>query len=432
MACGLGTADEISQCVLAGKQWLDAVRPWVEFGLSLAGVSSLVAFSVFIWVIKNCRRDIEALKSTSDTLRDTAKRSIEAKDEAESKAREADRRLTLALENHGPADQQLTRANDEIARLNNKIHLVRSASLGDSAEFWSRPPGERLANYEKRLRDSIPVCLFANQKGGVGKTTLSANLAACFAERGERVLAIDLDYQGSLTSLMIAQSQQRPDEFPSMVDLLHGEELNALWSGTAIVSAGPKLDYISCWYSFEKLERSMEYAWVLGDSPNDIRYRLARAVLSDYVQLTYQRVIIDAPPRMTAGFMNGFCASTHLFVPTVVDHVAAVAVGTFAGQVRKLQLINPILKFAGIIGTMTSTDPLPQSAVPAADMAQRSARKALNSNEEFFIRSAVMRRTPKVSYSTEAGIAYLKESETRPMFNALADEISRRAPPKRI
>ena len=431
MGCGWGTDQDIAQCVILGKQWLDTVRPWVEFGLSLAGVSSIVAFSIFVWLLKNCRRDIEALQSTSDTLRETAKRSIEAKEDADSKARDSDRRLTLALENHGPIDQQLTRARDEIASLNNKIHLVRSASQGDGAEFWSRPPGQRLANYEGLLRDSIPVCLFANQKGGVGKTTLSANLAACFAERGERVLAIDLDYQGSLTSLMLAQSGKRPDEFPSMVDLLHGETLNELWSGTAIDQAHPNLDYISCWYSFEKLERSMEYGWVLGDPQEDIRYRLARAILSEYVQTTYQRVIVDAPPRMTAGFMNGFCAGTHLFVPTVVDRLAAIAVGTFAAQTRKLQLVNPVLKFSGIIGTMTAVNHITIDAAPAADAAESAVQNYLNSNDEFFIRNAVMRRTPKVGYSTEEGIAYLKQTETRPMFDAIADEVARRAPLKR-
>lgn len=432
MACSWGTPDDIAQCVVIGKHWLDAIKPWIEFGLSLAGVGSLVAFGVFIWMIKICRRDITKLELRNDELQTVSRRSIEARDDAESKTRVAERNLELALQSYGPADEQLVRCRDEGAKLERKVELVRIASQGDAAEFWSRTPGVRPEDYVRRMGESIPVCLFANQKGGVGKTTLSANLAACFAERGERVLVIDLDYQGSLTSLMLAQAHLRPDDYPSAVDLLHRETLPELWSGTAITEgkAHPNLDYISCWYSFEKLERNMEYAWVLGDSQDDIRYRLARAILSDDVQARYQRVIIDAPPRMTAGFLNGLCASNYLFVPTVVDYVSAIAVGTFAKQVRRLQPTNPMLKFAGIIGTMTPLKNLSAAGLSIAQAIDETARKAMNTNDNFFVMTTAMPRTTKVSYSTEEGIAYLHELQTRPMFEALADEVGRRAPLK--
>lgn len=432
MACVWGTPEEITQCIVMAKQWLDVIRPWIEFGLSLAGVGTLVAFGAFIWIIKGLRRDLEKEQRKGDDLQAVSRQATEARDEADSKARVAERNLQLALESRGPADEQLTNCREAVASLSSKIEVVRTASQGDAAEFWSTSPGPRVNDYVRRLGESIPICLFANQKGGVGKTTLSANLAACFAERGERVLAIDLDYQGSLTGLMLAQSKDRPDDYPSAVDLLHRENLPELWSGAAIVErkVHRNLDYVSCWYSFEKLERNMEYSWVLGEAQDDIRYRLARAVLSEHVQSKYQRVIIDAPPRMTAGFLNGFCASNYLFVPTVVDRVSAIAVGTFAKRFKTLHSINPVLKFAGIVGTMTTVDYIPRAAAGAVQAAEDSVRKTLNSNDDYFIRNAVMRRTPKVSYSTEEGIAYLQESQTRPMFEALATEVAKRAPLK--
>jgi cellulose biosynthesis protein BcsQ len=176
----------------------------------------------------------------------------------------------------------------------------------------------------------------------------------------------------------------------------------------------------------------MEYLWALGDTDDDIRYRLARAILSKYVQTTYARVFIDAPPRMTAGFMNGFCTSTHLFVPMVVDRVSAIAVGTFAGQYKKLvPKVNPVLRFAGIIGTMTSVDHLTQEATPATTDAEASVRRALGANDDYLFKNAVMRHTPRIAYSTDAGIPYLQEAATRPMFEAIADEIARRAPRRR-
>jgi cellulose biosynthesis protein BcsQ len=358
-----------------------------SFGLSLLGIGTIGLLAVLTWVLKKQRRDIEALQGTAETLRSASKRAIEAQTDAEANAVRSEQNLARALEElsrvREPMDAQLADAKIEIARLQSKLDLVRSASRGEGAEFWSRDPdpAKRRPNYMEDLSDSIPVILFANQKGGVGKTTLTTNIAACFAERDERVPVIDLDYQGSATSLMLAQARERPEEFPSMVDLLHGDTLNELWHGTAVKQAHPNLDYISCWYPFEKLERSMEYWWALDDAADDIRYRLARAVLSGYVQRTYARVFIDAPPRMTAGFMNGFCASTHLFVPMVVDRVSAIAVATFARQYKELvRRVNPLLRFAGIVGTMTSRRHLTREAEPAANAAENSVRAILRTN----------------------------------------------------
>jgi cellulose biosynthesis protein BcsQ len=438
MSCGFATAEEIAQCIFLAKEFLVAVRPWIELGLSLLGVGTVGLLAILTWVLKKQRRDIEGLQGTSEALRFASKRAMEAQAEAEGKAALGEQNLARALDElsrvREPIDAQLADARSETARLHSKLDLMRSASRGESVQFWSRDPdyGRRLDRYAEKLGNSIPVLLFANQKGGVGKTTLATNIAACFAERGENVLVIDLDYQGSATSLMLAQARERPDEFPSMVDLLHADTLNDLWHGTAIKRAHPNLDYVSCWYSFEKLERSMEYWWALDDTADDIRYRLARAVLSDHVQTTYDRILIDAPPRMTAGFMNGFCASTHLFVPMVVDRVSAIAVGTFARQYKELVLrVNPMLKFAGIIGTMTSRRHLTEDAKPAANAAENAVRAILRTNDSYFIRETLMEHTPKISYSTEAGLPYLQQPATRPMFESVADEIARRAPPRR-
>ena len=131
---------------------------------------------------------------------------------------------------------------------------------------------------------------------------------------------------------------------------------------------------------------------------------------------------------MTTGFTNGFCASTHLFVPTVVDNVSMTAVGTFARRFRRLQHVNPVIGFAGIVGTLTTVDHLTQNALIVANAAEMTVRRELNSNADYFIRAAVMKRTPSVSNAAESGIAYLQEPTTQPMFNKLADEIARRAP----
>jgi cellulose biosynthesis protein BcsQ len=205
------------------------------------------------------------------------------------------------------------------------------------------------------------------------------------------------------------------------------DQLPAHWQN-AILHVNNNLHFLPAFYGLEALERREEYRWVIDDTEDDVRYRLARALLSEYVMETYTLVIIDAPPRMTLGFINGFCTSTHLFVPTVVDNPSALAVGRFAQQFSRLvPRINPFLKFAGIIGTMTNRGPaLPQVNQVVADLAEAQASNELGqeiASFPLFIRGAVMQRSAPLVAATESGIAYWQAPETQPMFKGIANAI---------
>lgn len=436
--CGWKTNQEIAVCLGAVRDFIEVSYPWIQLVLGVSGVGTLALVSMLVWMLKRLKKDVESRQGELGILHGDLITARAERDDAQSRARSADRTVEILNEqlrgSTGPLSEALAAANDQVSRLSSLVRGGIEASSGDGAAFWSRIPGVRPDNYPTAIRDSKPILLFANQKGGVGKTTLSANLAGAFSDRGEKVLVVDLDYQGSLTSLMRAQANAQ-GEPPSTVDLLFADSLPAHWPQIAVKHVSDTLHYISCWYTFEKLERNLEYRWVLNDTEDDIRFRLSRALLSPDIQNSYDRIIVDAPPRVTTGFLNGFCSATHLFVPTVVDNVSAIAVGTFAGRFRELRsALNPQIEFAGIVGTMTTLRSakgpfdLPSGAVAAAADAERYVRKALNSNASYFMREAVMARTPKVSYSTEDGIAYLQAEETRPMFNALADQIAIRAP----
>lgn len=158
----------------------------------------------------------------------------------------------------------------------------------------------------------------------------------------------------------------------------------------------------------------------------------SRALLSDYVKQTFDIVLIDAPPRMTLGFLNGFCTATHIFVPTVVDYASARAVGHFAHQFcRLVPTINPRIPFAGIIGTLTNDTSmrplLPQVNALVASAAEAEVQKAFGDKSSYFIREAVMTRTTKLAKATESGIAYWQASDLRPMFDELVKAILARS-----
>jgi len=451
MGCSFGSPDGVKACV-------DLVWPWLLLANAVFGVGVFGGGALLFWVINNLRKQLDTSESRKSTL-EADMALYKAKDEktielitgplrdlnqqiqktakAESKAlrfqqelADTQRLLREASVNQGAgvASETAKQLDAALARLEN----ARRTSSTESSGFWSVPPGLRLENYEERLRRSIPIVLIANQKGGVGKTTLAANLAASFAQKfGERILIVDLDYQGSLTNLMLRQSKESVKaDIPSASNELVLASLSENWASTSIKAATKNLDYISCHYAFEALERSIEYSWVLGYEPDDVRFRLARAMLSDQVQKKYDRVIIDVPPRLTLGFMNGFCCSTHLFVPTVVDTTSALAVTYFAERFVSLKSVNPVVRLNGIIGTRTANTfgtNLPATQEAAANLAERGVQRALGSTNTYFMRNAVIRQHQKLAYATEKGIPYIQEETTREMFDTLSSEVGKLA-----
>jgi chromosome partitioning protein len=412
---------------------ITVAKPWFELVVGLLGVGTFTLAAVLTWIIKKTRAEHETAKKAYDeALRD--------KQRAEEALRDTNRELGAVKyqldlchsSRSGEADEMaktVELALRENEQLQSRFALVRKMTADGDAAFWSREPqrDRRLDGYEARLGNSIPILFMAAQKGGVGKSTLATNLAACFADSGERVLAVDMDYQGTMSAQMMRQADLRLGADQSRVDQLLQDQLPSHWQN-AILHVSDKLHFLPAFYGLETLERREEYRWVIADTQDDIRYRLARALLSDYVMETYKLVIIDAPPRMTLGFINGLCTSTHLFVPTVVDMASALAVGRFAQQFSRLvPKVNPFLKFAGIIGTMTNRGPvLPQVNQEVANLTEAQAANELG--QEFaafplFIREAVMQRSAPLVAATESGIAYWQAPETQPMFKVLTSAI---------
>ncbi len=205
--------------------------------------------------------------------------------------------------------RRLADAEIKYSEAHNRIVGALDLTAGGTGKFWSRPVGKRSEDYEIKISNSIPILLFGNQKGGVGKSTLVTNLAAAFASKGERILTIDLDYQGSHSSLAQSQCGASDEEPESLIDYLFQDDLDPHWPKLAIRRINDNLHYIPAFYNFELIERRVEYQWALAATEDDVRYRLARALLSDHVQNKehgYDRVLIDAPPRFTSALLTAF------------------------------------------------------------------------------------------------------------------------------
>jgi chromosome partitioning protein len=415
-------------------QCVTKAMPWLQLAAALMGLGTF-ALIAFLFRIANRYSD------ANDTLTKAYNEAVTDKQAAQTKLNDTNRQLgatqyqlelcqAVKSGENSELSQKLQTALAENQKLQSRLALVRSMTNGGDAGFWSRPPlpDRRMKDYDHRLETSIPILLFAAQKGGVGKSTLTTNLAAAFAESGKRVLAVDMDYQGTTSAQMVRESELRLGENTSRIDHLLMEQMHDRWV-TEILQIRANLHLIPASYSLEVLERREEYRWAIDEAGDDVRYRLARALLSDYVKQNFDIVLIDAPPRMTLGFLNGFCTATHIFVPTVVDYASARAVGHFARQFcRLVPAINPLITFAGIIGTLTNKGPrLPNVNSDVANTTEDEVQKAFGDKRPYFIREAVMTRSAPLAAATDSGIAYWQVPETQSMFNELAKIILARA-----
>lgn len=237
------------------------------------------------------------------------------------------------------------------------------ATVDDSVFLWLRKPYQRPDDYVSVVNNSIPIISIVNLKGGVGKTTIAANLVAFLGEQRRKdgsplnILVIDLDYQGSLSSMLYTAAGLEMHETKSqyLVDPSKGIEL----AKASVASLRPKFENVHLYASYEdflETENRLMMEWLIHRNPEhgDIRYEMLRKLQSPGFLDAYDIVIIDCPPRMTTGFIQALCASTHLLMPTIADKLSAPAAIRFLKQLETLRPeLFPATKLLGIVPNRT-------------------------------------------------------------------------------
>jgi chromosome partitioning protein len=182
------------------------------------------------------------------------------------------------------------------------------------------------------------ICV-ANQKGGVGKTTTSVNLAAALTELGKRVLIVDMDPQGNASSGLGVKRYENQEN--NIYQVLIGEKTiheaiqTTQMSSLQIVPANPDL-----------VGAEIE----LVDMPQR-EYRLKAAL--QQVGHIYQYILIDCPPSLGLLTVNSLSAAETFLVPLQCEYYALEGLSQLlntAGLIKKS--LNPELRIEGIVLTM--------------------------------------------------------------------------------
>jgi chromosome partitioning protein len=323
------------------------------------------------------------------------------------------------------AQQEHLRLVEQLqTRLNRFTGLRDAVVAGTEEDVWNLLEKIAPEDFERRIRDStLRILTVANLKGGVGKTTLVANLAAFFSKKlKKRVLVIDFDYQGSLTRMMLLGVQMSLGPNILADTLLDGRvdgkwvTDHALRLGTAL----PDTQLITCGQTFEGFEFRLLLRGLLGETQDDVRYRLGSLLLSKQVQESFDIVLIDGPPRSSAGALNALFASHGLIVPTVLDDLAVDAVGRFLQRCNRYREFNPALSRAAVVGTLTEGSNLTEGELSARDSVKRSLAYW---GGEAHIMNRNIRHFRALAKAAGNAIGYLEHAGVRAAFDDLGAEI---------
>jgi chromosome partitioning protein len=264
------------------------------------------------------------------------------------------------------------------------------------ARLLPRPQGRGRAD---RGPTVARVIAFANQKGGVAKTTTTLNLGVALMEQGKRVLAIDLDPQGNLTM----SQGWNPDEIErSMFDVLvHKLPIGEIVRNSEIDVAVSSIDLAGAELALASMigrERALEKALmpVLGE---------------------YDYILIDTPPSLGLLTINALVASNGVIVPVQCEYLSLRGLVQLENTLSMIrENLNPHVEIQGILATMYDKRLLHS----------REAVEILRENFGDLVLNTKIRKTVRYAEAPVKGMSVLKydpSGEAAGMYRDLAKEV---------
>ncbi len=182
------------------------------------------------------------------------------------------------------------------------------------------------------------IIAVTNNKGGVGKTHTVFHLSGAFAEQGKRVLVVDLDPQGNLTSLLLPNRERPGTLFDVLVeDVPLAQTVHATeFDGISIVPSTPQLENLDAFLQNEP----------------DAQIRLADALqeLAHGDAEPFDVILLDCPPSLALTTRSALAAARHVLIPLEADKFSVEGLDRLVRAIQSLKrAVNPHLEIAGIL-----------------------------------------------------------------------------------
>jgi chromosome partitioning protein len=179
------------------------------------------------------------------------------------------------------------------------------------------------------------IVAVANQKGGVGKTTTTANLGASLAMRGQRVLLVDMDPQGNLTSAFGQDKQVQQTIADALLDRRVPLPVIPIENGSHA-----RLDLVPAAIPLAAAE-----AQLMNKLGRELRLRDQLGVLDP----DYTWILIDTPPSLGLLTINALVAAQFVVVPTEARFFSLQGLQMLEESIQEILYLNPRLKILGIL-----------------------------------------------------------------------------------
>jgi cellulose biosynthesis protein BcsQ len=357
--------------------WLEKVPEFLQFTwLELAKVfigAFLVGFLALKWV-KSIRRATKAqIEAEQHKLaaqlaeREGAYQKQLSEMKAEFHAKIAELQVRCAEEkvelqknqiNMQQACHQAEEDRDRLQAEINKLQKQWNDLEAFDGRLWQRanlvppPPFMPLPSRKTRFVSIM------NLKGGVGKTTLTANVGVALARKGQRVLLVDLDFQGSLTRLCLTHADimhtsakgmlcNRLLDYGGEPSNLHVHEM-AQRVSTVILEKGV-CDVIGADDSLAEAELKAQARWLVSNNP-DARYLFRQAFHREEMVSRYDWVLFDCPPRLTTTCVNALACCDYLLMPVLLEQGSVAALPHTLGWLKQL----PHVTHARLLGVVAN------------------------------------------------------------------------------
>jgi chromosome partitioning protein len=287
----------------------------------------------------------------------------------------------------------------------------------------STPLARELADLNRRrqaidaaalpLPDKARVFTVANQKGGVGKTTTTVNLAAALARAGANVLVIDLDPQGNASTALGVEHRADTvsvydviinDEPMSQV-IQKSPEFDGLYCVPATIHlAGAEIELVSLVAREQRLRTALEK--FIGEANEDFHY-----------------VFIDCPPSLGLLTINAFVAAQEVLIPIQCEYYALEGLSQLLNNIKLIERhLNPKLSVSTILLTMYDSRTNLANQV-AEDVREHFPQQVLNT---------LIPRSVRISEAPSYGQTVISYDPTSPgslSYLEAAAEIARRGAP---